>query len=263
MVTGASSGIGRSTALAFAREGASLVLLARNRGRLEDLAGEIRDHWGRESLVISLDVRSPVDIKKCIPQIMDRFGWIDFLINSAGVIFYKPFLELGPQELDEMMAVNYFGAVCCIQAVLPGMLRRRLGTIVNIGSTAGRRGFPMETGYCASKFALAGFSEALRVELLGTGVGLSLISPGVVDTPMAAGFLKIPGIREQIRPLTSEQVADSVLDAVTRKRVEISLPFKARIIIGLNHIAPGLADRLIRRNMNRIAKLVSGSPPIK
>ena len=256
IVTGASSGIGRATSLAFAREGASLALLARTRDRLETLADEIRSKYGRDSLVIPADVCSATEIEKIVPQVMDRYGRIDYLINSAGIISYKPFLELSLQELRDMMAVNYFGAVACIKAVLPIMIRQGTGHIVNIASTAGRRGFPMQTGYSASKFALVGFSEALRVELYGTGVGVSVLCPGIVDTPMTKGFLNLPGIREKIRPIPADQIASWVLKATADGRTEVILPFSTKMLIRLNSLAPRWADWIIRRRVKRVNELI-------
>ncbi|MBI3597446.1 MAG: SDR family oxidoreductase [Nitrospirae bacterium] len=259
VITGASGGIGRATALAFAREGARVALLARNRPRLEALASEIRTNDHREGLILAADVCSPVEIQKGIEQVMDRYSRIDYLINGAGVIFFNPFLELSLEELQAMMSVNYFGTATCIRAVLPVMLRQRSGHIVNIASTAGRRGFPMETGYCASKFAVVGLSEALRMELNGTGVGISLLCPGIVDTPMSRDFLSLPGIREEIRPISADRIAFRILDMVAEKRVESILPFSTKLVIRLNSMAPRLADWIIRKRVNRIAALISKS----
>jgi short-subunit dehydrogenase len=259
IITGASGGIGRATALAFADQGASVVLLSRNRDRLENLAGEIRAKTHRESLLLPADVRSPAEIQKGIEQVMDRYGRIDYLVNGAGIISYKPFLELSLDELDAMMSVNYFGTVACVRAVLPVMLRQKTGHIVNIASTAGRRGFPMETGYCASKFAVVGFSEALRMELHGTGVCVSVLCPGIVDTPMARDFLSLPGIREEVHPLSTKQIASWVLKAVAEERVEVILPFSTKMVIRLNSVAPRLADWIIGRRVKRIAALIEKS----
>ncbi|MBI3811555.1 MAG: SDR family NAD(P)-dependent oxidoreductase [Nitrospirae bacterium] len=263
IVTGASGGIGRAIALAFADQCASVALLSRNRDRLENLAGEIRAKTHRESLILSADVRSPAEIRKAIEQVMDRHGRIDYLVNVAGIISYKPFLELTLDEIDAMMSVNYFGTVACVRAVLPVMLRQKTGHIVNIGSTAGRRGFPMETGYCASKFAVAGFSEALRMELHGTGVHISLLSPGIVDTPMARDFLSLPGIREEVHPLSAELIASWVLKAVEEERVEVILPFSTKMVIRLNSVAPRWADWIIRWRLKRIAGVIAKSSALR
>ena len=259
VVTGATGGIGRTTALAFASHGASLALLSRNRDRLNSLADEIREKYHRESLILSVDVRSSSEIQAGIERVVDRHGRIDYLVNSAGIIAYKPFLELSHEEFHEMMAVNYFGTVACIRAVLPAMLRQGTGHVVNIASTAGRRGFPMETGYCGSKFAVMGFSEALRMELHGTGVGISVISPGIVDTSMARNFLNLPGIRQEVQPLSPDQIASWVLKVITEKRPEVILPFSTRMVIRLNSMAPRIADWIIRHRVKRITRVISKS----
>ncbi|MEK6684416.1 MAG: SDR family NAD(P)-dependent oxidoreductase [Nitrospirota bacterium] len=263
IITGATGGIGRATALAFADQGVSVALLSRNRDRLESLAGEIREKYHRESLTLQADVRSPAEIQKGIEQVMDRHGRIDYLVNGAGIISYKPFLDLSLDEHQAMMSVNYFGTVACIRAVLPVMLRQKTGHIVTIASTAGKRGFPMETGYCASKFAVVGFSEALRMELHGTGVCVSVLCPGIVDTPMAGNFLNLPGIREEVHPLLADQIASWVLKAIAEERVEVILPFSTKMVIHLGSVAPGWADWIIRRRVKRIAALISKSSAVR
>jgi len=261
VITGASGGIGRATSLAFASRGACLALLARNRTRLGVLAAEIESRYNRASLILEADVCSPVEVQKGIQKATDHYGRIDYLINGAGIISFKPFLELSPEELHAMMSVNYLGTAACIRAVLPMMLERRSGHIVNIASIAGRRGFPMETGYCASKFAVVGFSEALRVELTGTGVGVSLLCPGIVDTPMSSDFLNLPGIRKEVRPLSADQIASHLLQMVTEKRVESILPLSTKLVVRLNSVAPRWADWIIRKRTNRIAELIAKSVP--
>ncbi|MBI3611106.1 MAG: SDR family NAD(P)-dependent oxidoreductase [Nitrospirae bacterium] len=220
------------------------------------MADEIRTKYGSSSLILPADVRKPAEITRRISEIWDRYGRIDYLVNSAGIISYKPFLELSFDELQAMMDVNYWGTVACIQSVLPFMIRQGAGHIVNIASTAGRRGFPMETGYCASKFAVIGFSEALRLELQGTGVGISIISPGIVDTPMAAGFLNLPGIRDEVRPISADEIASRLMRAIAEKQVEVILPLTTRLLIRLNGVAPRWADWLIRRRVKRINALI-------
>jgi len=259
IITGATGGIGRATALAFAEQGAVVALLARNRDRLEKVAGEIRARYQRECLLLSVDVRSPDEVQKGMDQVLDRYGRIDYLVNGAGIIAYKPFLDLSPDDFHLMTSVNYFGSVACIRAVLPAMIRQRAGHIVNIASTAGRRGFPLETAYCGSKFALVGFSEALRMELHGSGVSVSVLCPGIVDTPMSQGFLNLPGIREEIRPLSAGLIAAWVLKMASGKRVEVILPFSTKMVIRLNSLAPQWADWIIRGRMKRITALMAKS----
>ena len=261
LVTGASSGIGRAVSLALAQRGAEVALLARNRERLGRLADSIREESGRESLVLQTDVSDASQVGRAVALVLERHGRIDYLINSAGIIRYKPFLDLSHEEMAGMMAVNYFGTVHCIRAVLPQMLKRRSGQIVNIASTAGRRGFPMETGYSASKFAVVGMSEALRLELSDTGVSVSLLCPGFVDTPMAADFLGLPGIREEVRPMTSETIAGMILDMIENKTVERIVPWSTRLIVRLNSWFPSLTDRIILRRVKRISRLISNPAP--
>ncbi len=258
IVTGASGGIGRATVMALAGKGAYVGLVSRSGNRLESLAQEIKKRYGREALVLPTDVCSKAQIDRTVGQVIKRFGRIDYLINGAGIITYKPFLSLTEEEESRMMAVNYFGTVATTRSVLPTMIRQGQGHIVNIASTAGRRGFPMETGYCASKFAVVGFSEALRLELDQTGVRISVLSPGIVDTALAESFLGQPRIRDHVKPLTSDEIARRVLGMVLRNRPEEILPAATRWLIRVNSFTPRLADWIIRRRLKRIHRLLSG-----
>jgi NAD(P)-dependent dehydrogenase (short-subunit alcohol dehydrogenase family) len=183
IVTGASSGIGREIAMALAAHGARVGLLARRKDELKALADEIAYNGG-VALAVPCDVTDSAQVASEVRNVLVEFGSIDILVNSAGVAVPDPLEEARLEDLRRMMEVNYFGTVHMIRAVLPVMRSARRGNIVNVGSTAGRRGEQTLTGYCASKFALVGFTEALIVELFGTGITASLVMPGPVDTPM-------------------------------------------------------------------------------
>ena len=183
IVTGASGGIGREVALALAAHGARVALLARRRDELASLADEIAYNGG-VAMVVPCDVTDPAQADSAVRDVLGEFGAIDILVNSAGVAIPDRVLEARLEDLYKMMEVNYFGTVHMIRAVLPVMQSAQRGNIVNIGSTAGRHGEQTLTGYCASKFALAGFTEALSVELFGTGITASIVTAGPVDTAM-------------------------------------------------------------------------------
>jgi NADP-dependent 3-hydroxy acid dehydrogenase YdfG len=182
-VTGASSGIGREIALALAAHGARVALLARRQDELASLADEIAFNGGA-ALAVACDVTDPANAESAVRDVLGEFGSIDILVNSAGVAIPDLVLEARLEDLRQMMEVNYFGTVHMIRAVLPIMQSARRGNIVNIGSTAGRHGEQTLAGYCASKFALVGFTDALSVELFGTGIIASIVTAGPVDTPM-------------------------------------------------------------------------------
>src|SRR3984957_20903956 len=199
LITGASSGIGRDLALTFAKMGAKVALLARRAEALETLALEIA-HAGGEALVLAADVTSRAEVRDAIDRALARFGRIDVLVNSAGIAIPDRVETMPPEDLERMMSVNLMGTLHAMQAVLPSMRAAGAGSIVNIASLAGRRGMPPLGAYCATKFAVVGLTEALRVELFGTGIRLSLVMPGVIDTPM---------VREPAPRPTAQPTADA------------------------------------------------------
>jgi NAD(P)-dependent dehydrogenase (short-subunit alcohol dehydrogenase family) len=224
IVTGASSGIGRDVALMFAGEGARVALFARRKHLLLQAANEIHN-MGGIALPIVCDVTSPLRVAEAVSEVADVFGGVDILVSSAGVLFPALFSEARLDDLRRMMEVNFFGATNVIHAVLPIMQRAARGNIVNIASIAGRRGGMTLSGYSASKFALIGFTESLRVELFGTGITASLVVPASVDTEMldnsewqsrswAVGNLKMP----------PEWVTWGVVAAVTLGLAEVEVP---------------------------------------
>jgi NAD(P)-dependent dehydrogenase (short-subunit alcohol dehydrogenase family) len=185
LVTGASSGSGRETALAFATAGANVVLVARRAAALAKVASRARAS-GAEALSVATDVTNPTAVAACFRKAVQRFGSVDIVVNNAGVLLPAPVVDMKPADLQRMLDVNLFGALHVLQAAVKQMQKQDSGGhIVNVASLAGRRGFSPLGGYCASKFALVGLTEALRTELMGSNVGVSLVLPGVIDTPMA------------------------------------------------------------------------------
>jgi NAD(P)-dependent dehydrogenase (short-subunit alcohol dehydrogenase family) len=224
IVTGASSGIGRNVALMFAGQGARVALFARRRHLLLDVAREIHCVGG-VALPIVCDVIDPIRVAEAVDEVANTFGGVDILVNSSGILIPALFSEARLDDLRRMMEVNFFGALHAIHAALPIMLRAGRGNIVNISSIAGRRGGMTLSGYSASKFALIGFTESLRVELFGTGISASLVVPASVDTEMldnsewqsrswAVGNLKMP----------PEWVTWGVIAAVTLGLAEVEVP---------------------------------------
>ncbi|HET7712069.1 MAG TPA: SDR family NAD(P)-dependent oxidoreductase, partial [Thermoanaerobaculia bacterium] len=190
VITGASSGIGRETALELARRGARVIAAARRGQLLETLAVECRA-LGAECTPFVVDVASANDCRRLIfsaPR-------VDVLINNAGFAVFDAIEEASADDLHEMMQTNYFGAVHCIQAVLPQMLVRGKGTIVNVASIAGLMGYARMGGYCATKFAMVGLSEALRNEVMSRGVRVALVCPSTTATEffIKAERGKMPG----------------------------------------------------------------------
>jgi short-subunit dehydrogenase len=245
VVTGASSGIGRAAALEFARRGAAkIVIAARRAERLDAVAAELRS-LGAECVGIVADVSKR---EECA-RVIDGAGEIDVLVNNAGFAIFDAIESAKPDDLTTMMATNYFGAVWCTQAALPQMLERGRGTIVNVASIAGIMGYARMGGYCATKFAMIGYSEALRDEVLGRGVRVALVCPGTVDTEffVKAERGKMPGASRLILAISPQKVARAICDSADDGRYRRILPIGAAAFMKLKEIFPRVAHLLMRR----------------
>jgi len=183
LITGASSGIGRETAVSFARQGAALALAARRREQLEETAHAVTAAGGR-ALVIPTDVTNQESTHAAVAAVKREWKRIDILVNNAGILKPSRVEALTAADFEAMLKVNVFGALFMMQAVLPVMRKQKQGTIINVASLAGRRGVSPLGGYCATKFALVGLTEALRTELDDRTIHIGLVMPGVIDTPM-------------------------------------------------------------------------------
>lgn len=241
IVTGASSGIGRATALALAREGARVALAARRSSLLEEVAREV-EALGGEALVVPTDVTDQAQVEHLVAQTLSRWGQVDLLIANAGAYIRRPIRELTAADVERSMAVNFYGALYAVLAVLPHMLARGQGHIVLVSSMDGKKGLPPDAPYVAAKFALAGFGDVLRQELHGTGVGVTIVFPGRVDTPLIAG-LEVPWISAKIPP---ETVARAILRAIRRRQPEVIVPWQTRLLLYAHVISPRFADWGVR-----------------
>ncbi len=208
LVTGASRGIGRAVALALAEARARLGLASRSGDDL-GLAGVVAQ---------PCDVRDPRALDDIVAKTVESFGRLDILVANAGVGAYGPFLELPPEQLEEMVDVNVKGTLYAVRAALPRLLESGEADIVTVASEAGRRGLPFEAVYCASKFAQVGFTRALDHELRERGVRCTNICPGGVATDFAIGRGRTPEMPELAGMISAEDVAEVVLFALTRPR---------------------------------------------
>ena len=256
LVTGASSGIGRETALAFAAAGANVVLVARRAAVLAKVARQARAS-GAKALAVAADVTDPTSVRACFRKAVQRFGGVDVVINNAGVMLPATVADLDPADLQRMLDVNLFGALHVMQAAVKQMEQQVAGGhIVNVASLAGRRGFSPLGGYCASKFALVGMTEALRTELMGSNVGVSLVLPGVIDTPMAEAAALDPtteGFWPKALNMPTAWVVWAVFAAVRLKLAEVAVPPGGALLEKLGALAPGTTDLLVRGAM-RLAR---------
>src|SRR5256714_9809772 len=244
VVTGASSGIGRAAAIELARRGANVVLAARRAERLEAVVRECAELGVRATAAVA-DVTLRDDCRRLI----ESAGDVDILVNNAGFAVFDAIEAAKAEDLEAMMETNYFGTVWCTQAALPRMLARGAGTIVNVSSIAGIMGYARMGGYCATKFAIIGFSEALRDEVLRRGVRVALVCPGTVETEFfeKAERGKMPGASRLILAVKPERVARAICNAADDGKYRRILPPFAALYMRMKEIFPRFAHLLMRR----------------
>ncbi|MBC8235684.1 SDR family oxidoreductase [bacterium] len=183
IVTGSGRGIGKAIALTYAREGADVVAVARTKSEIEELTEEIRS-IGRKALAIPTDISQKKQVQAMVQQVLDEFGTVDILVNNAGVAIHNYLMDIREEDWDLTMAVNLKGVFLCTQAVFPIMMEKRSGHIINISSGAGKRGSPRFGSYCASKFGVMGFTEAIAAEGRPHNIKVCVICPGPVTSKM-------------------------------------------------------------------------------
>lgn len=244
VITGATSGIGRETALEFARAGAVVVIAGRREERLLKLVGEIKATGGR-ALAVVTDVAVQQQVDYLIECAIDKFGRVDTLVNNAGVGYAGRFDEMTLEDFRRVMDVNFWGAVYASKAVVQTMRKQRGGgVIINVSSIFGKRGIPFETAYCASKFALAGFSEALRAEVMSDGIDVSTIFPGAVETEIFESATNRTGMEVPsfVPKFPAKAMAKIIVQTARFPRPEVVMALDAQAINFFNTLVPGLMD---------------------
>jgi short-subunit dehydrogenase len=239
LVTGATGDIGRAAALALARAGGDVIACGRRAEHLRELGSS-----GLATLAFDLGDREAV--AEAAAAALAVRGRVDVLVNAAGLGLHGPVAELDGASLERTVAANLIGPIVLTRALVPGMLERRRGHVVNVGSIVAHVGHRLEAAYAGTKAGLTMFSESLREELEGTGVQVSLVSPGVVDT----GFFERRGAsyeRARPRPIPPERVGDAIVEAVRTGRAEIIVPGWLALPVRLRGAAPGLYRALARR----------------
>lgn len=257
IVSGASRGIGRAVAVALAKTGVRVVALARSREALAAVTAEAREYAPKSTFAVC-DVSVWAEVQAATQHALDRFGRIDIVVNNAGFGSYAPFLDANLQEFHDLMHVNYFGSLHLTRATLPTLLCQRSGHLVFVASVAGRIASPRHTGYCPTKFALVGFAESLAYEVAPSGIGITIVNPGTVDTdffsrPSFSDFPKGP--RKMMVP--AEDVARATVRAIERNRSEVFVPRALRLAYMIKVVAP----RFFRIGSMRYARKQGMIPP--
>lgn len=252
ILTGASEGIGRALALALAPQKPKLVIAARQAERLESLAAECRA-LGAEALPVTTDVTDEAQCRRLAEKAVEAYGQVDTLVVNAGATMWTRLDQLqDPGVLEKVMAVNYFGAAYCTMAALP-YLKASKGRIVAIASVAGLTGVPERTGYSASKHAMVGFFDSLRIELEDTGVTVTVIAPDFVVSQIHRRALGADGRplgetpMQEARIMTAERCAELIVTAMEKRQRLLITSLRGKLGRWFKLIAPGLIDRIARK----------------
>lgn len=246
LITGASSGIGRETALQAAAEGAKLMIVARRQTYLRELMLEIKKNHNVDVLMISADLSQPKQIERVVLKAKKHFGRIDYLVNSAGFGEFKPALEFTYNEIEDMFKINTFAMMYLSQLVAEMMIEQGRGQIVFISSISGKISTPYSSVYSASKSAIIGYADALRIELKRSGVGVTMINPGPVKTPFFSRTEALETYYKRIERFASktEDVAKKLIHAMIKGRREVNLPFALKTAAVISPLVPHLSDFL-------------------
>jgi len=247
VITGASSGIGKALAFEALKQGAMVALCARSKSKLDELYGGMDT---ANVYYMAVDVSNEAECKSFMNAVMDKWGRIDVLINNAGISMRAMFQDADTSVIRELMDINFFGAVYCTKYALPAIMKNR-GVIVGVSSIAGYRGLPARTGYSASKFALQGFLEALRTELLYTGTHVMWVCPGFTASNIRNVARSSDGSAQGETPLnesklmTAEECAEIILAAVKKRKRTVVMTFLGKLTVWMNKLFPAFADKSV------------------
>ena len=255
IITGASSGIGEACAYAFAQQGAKLVLAARNIDKLTQVKLHC-EALGAETLLVKCDVSLEANCQQLIEQTIQRYKTIHVLINNAGISMRALFSELDLLVLKQVMDINFWGTVYCTKYAMPYLLKEK-GSVIGVSSVAGFKGLPGRTGYSASKFAMEGFFEALRIENLKTGLHVGVICPGYTASNIRNSALNKEAKSQAESPfdksklMPAETVAAYILKMITNRKAHQVLTSQGKLSYLLQKFVPRVLDKLV---YNTIAK---------
>jgi short-subunit dehydrogenase len=256
IITGASSGIGRSLATEFAKRGANLVLAARQFVTLCEITESLEKQYGIKAIAVQCDVSIEEDCDHLIKQTLTTFGKIDVLVNNAGISMRALFNDADLKVLKTVMDVNFWGTVYCTKYAMPEILKTK-GTIVGVSSIAGYKGLPGRTGYSASKFAMNGFLETLRIENLKTGIHVLTACPGFTASNIRNTALDKNGVQqgestlEESKMMTADEVAIIIANGIENRARTLIMTRQGKLMVFLNKFLPSFVDKMV---YNTIAK---------
>ncbi len=249
ILTGAAGGIGAETAKALAAQGAAIALLGRNRAVLDELSNSINSTGG-SSLVIEADLLDAAQRDAAVDQAVKELGGVDLLINNAGQQSFRPFAEEDPAVLERIIRLNTITPMLITRRLLPQMIEKDHGRIVNIGSTFGSIGFAWFAAYSASKFGLRGFTEALRRELADTNIGVTYIAPRAVKTKLNSSAVYQMAQEVKMNMDEPAWVASRIVESVVSGKKELYLGFPESLFVRINALFPRLVDKaLFKQNL--------------
>jgi dehydrogenase/reductase SDR family member 7B len=255
IITGASSGIGKACAIAFAHAGADVVLASRKADELEKVSQEI-SKLGSKSISVTTDVSKESDCKNLIDTSIKSFGRIDVLINCAGISMRALLQDIQLDVIRQVMEINFWGTVYCTKFALPHLLQSK-GSVVGVSSIAGKTGLPGRTGYSSSKFAMEGFLQTVRIENLKKGLHVLVACPGFTASNIrnaalnAAGEKQGESPRDENKMMQPEAVAEKLLDAVVKRKRDLVLTTEGKLTVMLSKFFPSLLDKLVYNKMAR------------
>ncbi len=255
IVTGASSGIGKAIAVEYAQNGAKVVLAARNTDKLLKLKIDI-EKFGGEAVFVETDVSKKSDCENLINQTVKKFGKIDILVNNAGISMRASFSKLKLEVLERVMNINFWGTVYCSKYALPYLLKQK-GSIIGISSISGVTPLPGRTGYVASKYAMDGFLNTLRIEYMNKGLHVLVVHPGFTASNIRNTALNNEGKsqketpRNESRMMPAEKVAKIVVRATIKRKRDLVLTLQGKMAVWVYKNFPHLADKLIYKEMSK------------
>jgi short-subunit dehydrogenase len=258
IVTGASSGIGEAIAREFARNGSKVVLAARSEAKLSEIVKEIKASNG-DAIFFKTDVSCEEDCRQLIEKTVEKYGTIDILVNNAGVSMRASFLDVDLKVLHRLMNVNFWGTVYCTKYALKYLIEQK-GSLIGVSSVAGFHGLPGRTGYSASKFAIHGFLETIRIENLKKGLHVMIIAPGFTSTEIRKHALNANGHeqgespRDERKLMSPGYVAKWVLKGIRKKKRNKLLTWDGRLTALFQRIVPEVIDWVYYREMSKEPK---------